>query len=88
MAFVETDLDLNSISTELTFIPNKAKYNKKDDGTYSAVVGNLWINKLTLKDIAILQKNASKKLKVEEKVSARGTRYYVLPILNKDKEEE
>ena len=84
MAFVETDLDLNSISTELTFIPNKAKYNKKDDGTYSAVIGNMWINKLSLQDIAILQKNASKKLKVEEKVSPRGTHYYVLPILNKE----
>ena len=84
MAFVETDLDLNAISTELTFIPSKAKYNKKDDGTYSAVIGSMWINKLTLKDIEILKKNANKKLKVEEKVSARGTHYYILPILNKE----
>lgn len=79
-------MKLNDINTKPVFVPSKANFQKRGD-TYSGVYKNIWINKLTLDDIAILQQHADEELEVETRVwAANGNKYHVLTILEKEEE--
>ena len=80
-------MKLNDINTKPVFVPSKANFSKKGD-TYSGVYKGIWINKLSLEDIAILKEHADEELAVETRVwAANGNKYNVLTILE-EKEEE
>ena len=79
-------MKLDDIVTVPVFVPAKASFYKKGT-TYSAVYKGIWINKLSISDIAILKEHANEELKVESRVADSGTKYYVLTILE-EKEEE
>jgi hypothetical protein len=79
-------MKLNDINTKPVFIPSKANFQKRGD-TYSGVYKNIWINKLTLDDIAVLQQHADEELEVETRVWTNGNKYNVLTILAKEEEE-
>lgn len=78
-------MKLNDINTKPVFVPSKANFSKKGD-TYSGVYKGIWINKLTLDDIAILQQHADEELEVETRVWTNGNKYNVLTILAKEEE--
>lgn len=80
-------MKLDDINTKPVFVPSKASFTKKGD-TYSGVYKGVWINKLTLEDIAILKEHANEELNVETRTWTNGNKYNVLTILIKDKEEE
>ena len=78
-------MKLNDINTKPVFVPSKANFQKRGE-TYSGVYKNIWINKLTLDDIAVLQQHADEELEVETRVWTNGNKYNVLTILAKEEE--
>ena len=80
-------MKLDDINTKPTFVPGKASYTKRGE-TYSGVYRGIWINKLTLEDIAFLKEHADEELNVEVRVSDNGNKYNVLSILIKEEKED